>query len=223
MNWNWEPNRWKRSTRILLGMVTVWPPIYIVLFIGVIFSVILLGTSAQDRSSQSCGDLDLIQLDRKIQNGELKQLTVSRMEIVATDRRDCTYKTFVSNESTRKEILREARKVDANGKQRVDRIEENTSQPALSPMFPIGIVALFAAHMITILLIMGLMPLYIILAVKNDRFDQTMRIVWVILICMMGMLAMPVYWYLYIWRKAPPPALRQVRHKPGYMEDTSPL
>jgi hypothetical protein len=50
-------------------------------------------------------------------------------------------------------------------------------------------------------LIMGLMPLYIILAVKSDRLDQNTRIVWVVLLCMMGMFAMPIYWYLYIWSK----------------------
>ena len=49
-----------------------------------------------------------------------------------------------------------------------------------------------------------LAALYVILAVKSDRLDQTTRIIWIVLLCMMGMLAMPVYWYLYIWRDAPP-------------------
>src|SRR5260370_23537975 len=157
-----------------------------------------------DRSMRTCGDLDLIQLDRKIKNNELKQLTVRRDEIVAMDCAGrCEYHAWVSNESTREEILREARELDANGVQRVPKIDEQSSQPEVSPVFPIGFVALFAAHIFTIFLIMGLMPLYIVLAVKSDQHDQTMRIIWVVLICMMGMLAMPVYWYLYIWR-APP-------------------
>jgi hypothetical protein len=53
-----------------------------------------------------------------------------------------------------------------------------------------------------------LMPLYIILAIKNERLDQTMRIVWVVLACTVGMFADPVYWYLYVWRTPaaiPPP------------------
>jgi len=52
----------------------------------------------------------------------------------------------------------------------------------------------------------GLMPLYIILAVKNEYIDQTMKIMWAVLICMVGIFAMPVYWYLYIWRNQPPAA-----------------
>lgn len=168
------------------------------LFMLSIFSIMLL---AQGRSAGNCGDIDLIQLNHKIQNGELKQLTVRRDEIVAKDRvGKCEYRTSVTSESTRDEIVREARELDANGEPRVAKIEEETSQP-VSAMLPIGIVALFAAHMLTILLMIGLMPLYVILAVKSDRLDQTTRIIWVILLCMMGMFAMPVYWYLYIWRE----------------------
>jgi hypothetical protein len=183
-------------------MATIWPLIYMVLFFLAIFSMFLLIPFGADRSRRTCGDLDLIQLDRKIKNGELKQLKVGRDEIVAMDRAGrCEYHTYVSNESTREEILREAREPDSNGVQRVPKIDEQVSEPKVSPVFPIGVVALFGAHIFTIFLIMGLMPLYIVLAVKSDRHDQTMRIIWVVLICMMGMLAMPVYWYLYVWRE----------------------
>ena len=201
MKWNWDPDHWKGSTKVLLGMATIWPVIYIALFILTIFSLVFLTTLAQDRSSPTSKNIDLIQLDRKIKNGELKQLTVRQSEIVALDRIGSReYRTEVTNESTRAEILKAARELDANGRPLVAKVEEQTDQP-VSPLFPVGIVALFGAHMLTILLIMGLMPLYIILAVKSDRHDQTMRIIWVVLICMMGMLAMPVYWYLYVWRE----------------------
>ena len=176
MNWSWNPNHWKRSTKILLGLATIWPVIYMGLFMLSIFSFMLLIPLAQDRSSGNCGDLDLIQLSDKIQNGELKQLTIKRDEIVATDRvGNCEYHTSVTSPHTRAEILQKARALDANGQARVPKIDEETNQP--TPLaFPIGIVAFFAAHMLTILLIMGLMPLYIILAVKSDRLDQTTRI-----------------------------------------------
>ena len=61
-------------------------------------------------------------------------------------------------------------------------------------------MTIFVLHLFTILMMFALMPFYIILAIKNERFDQTMRIVWVVLACTMGMLADPVYWYLYVWR-----------------------
>ena len=35
-------------------------------------------------------------------------------------------------------------------------------------------------------------------------FDhQTMKIVWALSLCLLTMLAMPVYWYLYVWKKTP--------------------
>jgi hypothetical protein len=204
MNWNWEPNRWKKSTKVLLAMATVWPPIYMVLFFLTVFSFVLLIPFADRRASHNSKDIDLIQLDRKIRNGEIKELTITASEVIAVDRvSSVEYRTYAASESTREEIIKEAREQDANGRPRVDKIEENDNRPP-SALFPIGFAGLFAAHLITILLIMGLMPLYIILVVKSDRLDQTMRIVWVVLICMLGMFAMPIYWYLYIWRNGPP-------------------
>ena len=219
MNWNWEPSRWKRSTKVLLGLATVWPPVYMLLFVLTIFSFMMLVPFAE-RSNQRFEDIDLIQLDRKIMNGELKQLTIKPSEIIAFDRTDREYHVWVSNKSTREEILREARELDSRGRQRVDKIDEESAGASVSPLFPIGIVVLFCAHMITILLTMGLMPLYIILTVKSERHDQTARIIWVVLICMLGMFAMPIYWYLYVWRDAPPPATVT---GPGNIEDLSPL
>lgn len=204
MNWNWDSGSWKRPAKVLLGIATVWPPIYIGLFVLTIFSFIFLIPFEDQRGGSNKDEaIDLIQLERKIQNGEIKELKITGSEVVAIDRvRSVEYHTRLTNESTREVILKEARELDANGQPRVTSIDENARQPRLE-FLPIGFVALFAAHMATIFLIMGLMPLYIILAVKSDRLDQTMRIIWVVLICMLGMFAMPIYWYLYVWRKAP--------------------
>jgi len=203
LNWNWDPHHWKKSTKLLLGCATIWPLVYMGLFFLTIFSFIFFLPFAEDSSDNNSQDIDLIQLEKKINDGELKELRISGDEIIAIDRSGTQkYRVFVKNESTRAEVLRQARQLNANGEQRVPRIEENKARPTPAAL-PIGFGALFIAHIFTIFLIMGLMPLYIILAVKSDRLDQTMRIIWVILICMMGMLAQPVYWYLYIWRDAP--------------------
>ena len=204
MNWNWEPNSWKKSTKILLAIATIWPPIYMVLFVLVIFSFVLMTPFANGRANRNSKDIDLIQLDRKIRNGEIKELTIAESDITAVDRAsNVEYHTYVASESTKEEIIKEAREQDANGRPRVDRIEEKNNE-LHSTLFGIGFVGLFAALLITMLLMMGLMPLYIILVVKSDRLDQTMRIVWVVLICMLGIFAMPVYWYLHVWRNEPP-------------------
>ena len=206
MNWNWDPRTWKTSTKLLLGLATVWPPIYMVLFIGSIFSMFLFLPFAQDKSSRRCGDIDVFQLEDKIKAGEIKQLTVKPFEIDALDRAgNCEFDVSVSNKFTRDRLLRTAREQDEKGNVRVPKIDEETSEP-VSPILPIGIVVLFGAHFITIILTIGLMPLYIILAVKDERHDQTTRIIWVVLLATMGMLANPVYWYLYVWRKVSPVA-----------------
>lgn len=205
MNWNWDPHHWKKSTKVLLGAATIWPVVYMALFFATGLSVMFLLAIEGGGTSRTSENIDLIQLVRKIKNNELKELTVRSSEIIAIDRLgEREYHTAVSNESTRAEILREARALNANGQPQVPKIEEETSQPAVSPLFPVGMVALFGAHLFTIILVIALMPLYIILAVKSERLDQTMKIVWAVLICTAGMFVMPVYWYLYIWRNALP-------------------
>lgn len=201
MNWTWDASSWKKSTKVLLGAATIWPVIYMFLFIGTIFSMVLLLPFAEDRSRATCGRLDVLQLDRKIKAGEIKELTIRYDEITAKDRvGTCTYQTSVSEEQTRRTIVNDAKEI-VDGRPRVDVIDENTSQPDAPFFAPIGFGILMIAHMLTIFLMMGLMPLYIILAVKNERLDQTMRIVWVVLACTVGMFANIVYWYLYIWRR----------------------
>ncbi len=156
----------------------------------------------QDRS-KSCVDLDLIQLERKIKAGGVARITVTSNEVIIlnSENKQC-YRSYVSNESTREQILKDARELDAKGIPRVANVEEDTAERSPG-IFPVAFVVLFAAHMMTILLSLALMPLYILLVLKNDGLDQTLRIVWVVLICMMGMFAMPVYWYLYVWRGKP--------------------
>jgi hypothetical protein len=204
MSLDWDASHWKRSTKLLLGAATCWPLIYMVLFFLVIFSLISFFSIQGARSRVNSQDIDLIQLEQKIQNGEISQMTVRATEIIACDRScDCEYHTYVTNRASKAEIIRQAREIDASGAPRVAKVEEQNSQPKVPVGFPVGIIILFGAHLFTILLIMALLPVYIVLAVKNEKLDQTARIIWVILICMMGMLANPVYWYLYVWRKPP--------------------
>lgn len=206
MDWNWQPHTWKRRNKLLLGLATIWPPVYMVLFMVGMFSMVILLPFAADRDSgKRCGgDVDLLQLDQRIKNGEIKQLTLRGTEIVAVDRAEnCEYRVFTSNESSRQAILKDAREI-VNGVPRVEKVEEETGQSKVPFAFPVGIVLLFGAHFLTIILMMGLMPLYIILAVKDERHDQTMRIIWVVLFCTIGMFAMPIYWFLYVWRERGP-------------------
>ena len=192
-------------------MATIWPIIYIGLFFVFIFGGLFLGTMFAEPAQRDTTRLDLIQLEKKIQAGEIRELRIRSTEIEAIDRNGRSFETDVSNESTREEIVRQARQVDANQRPRVDKIDESSSEPRINAIFPIGFLAFFLLHMITILLLFALMPLYIILPIKNERLDQTMRIVWVVLACTVGIFADPVYWYLYVWRRpASPPVVQGI-------------
>jgi ATP-dependent Zn protease len=170
------------------------------LFFVLIFGGVFLGAMFAEPARHTTR-LDLIQLERKIQAGEISQLRITPSKIEATDRDGRVFETDADNESTREDIIRQARQSNADGLPRVQKVEENTSEPEVNPIFPAGVIALFALHLMTIFLMFALMPLYIILAIKNERLDQSMRIIWVVLACTVGMIADPVYWYLYVWRK----------------------
>lgn len=196
-----SPTAMKKSTKTLLGLATIWPVVYMLLFFLTVFSVLIFFSSAAGRSRSNSESIDLIQLEQKIKNGELKNLRIRGSEITAIDRlNDQEYNVQVTNDRTKAEIIRQAREIDANGKQRVDKIEEETGSTTPT-LFPIGFIALFIVHMFTILLILALMAFYIVQVVRTDQLDQTMKILWTILICMVAMGAMPVYWYLYIWHE----------------------
>jgi len=67
---------------------------------------------------------------------------------------------------------------------------------------------LFGLHCCTMLLILGLMVFYVVHIVKATFEKTEMKIIWLILVLLGGMIAMPVYWYLYIWRETAGPGLK---------------
>ena len=204
MNWNWNPHKWKPSARLLLGIATVWPIVYMALFFVLAISGMWFGLMMGDQSHQHSSRLDLIQLEKKVQGGEIKELRITSEEIRAYDRNGREFYTSVDNESTREEIIRQARTTGPEGSPRVAKIDENTSRAQVdNPLFPVGMLLFFGFHMLTMMLMLLLMPVYIILPLKNERLDQNMRIVWVILACTVGALSDVVYWYVHIWRKPP--------------------
>lgn len=83
----------------------------------------------------------------------------------------------------------------------------------LDTLFAGGFVILLILHLITIILTLALMIFYIVHAVKNTRLDSNMRIVWILVFFFGGMLVLPVYWYLQIW-KAPDPVIGQLSTPP---------
>ncbi|MFA6450016.1 MAG: hypothetical protein WCX65_11125 [bacterium] len=65
---------------------------------------------------------------------------------------------------------------------------------------PAYFLFIFPLHFFTIILGFALMVLYVINVFKNPMVVGDLKIIWVVLIMFFNILAIPVYWYLYIWR-----------------------
>jgi len=55
-------------------------------------------------------------------------------------------------------------------------------------------------HLSTMLLIMVLMIIYIIDVFKNNAINSDKKALWAIVLFFGNMIAMPIYWYLNIWK-----------------------
>ena len=64
---------------------------------------------------------------------------------------------------------------------------------------PIAILLLFVAHFATILLTFGLIAFYMVYLFKTDRVEQDKRALWAVVLFLGNMVAMPVFFFLYIW------------------------
>ena len=63
-------------------------------------------------------------------------------------------------------------------------------------LVPFGV--LMALHIGTMLLIIALMIVYIRDAYSNPRVDENKRTFWAVVLFMGNMIAMPIYWWLYM-------------------------
>lgn len=71
---------------------------------------------------------------------------------------------------------------------------------------PPFIPVIFSLHILTMLVIAALTVFYIVNVFRNERVDKDKKVLWAVVLFLGNLLAMPVYWYLYIW-KEPQPAI----------------
>ena len=85
--------------------------------------------------------------------------------------------------------------------------------PTEAPGPPPLIALILPLHLLTMLLIVGLMIFYVVNVFRNDRVDKDKKVLWLLVLLLGGGIGMPVYWYLYIWKDAPvtPGAPSQLR------------
>jgi hypothetical protein len=62
------------------------------------------------------------------------------------------------------------------------------------------IALILPLHLLTMIAIMALMVFYIVNVFRNDRVEKDKKALWAVVLFMGNMIAMPIYWYLYIWK-----------------------
>ena len=65
---------------------------------------------------------------------------------------------------------------------------------------------LFRLHLGTMLLIFALLIFYIVYLFRTTRVSQDKKALWAVVLFMGNMFAMPVFWFLYVWRDPTPEA-----------------
>lgn len=73
---------------------------------------------------------------------------------------------------------------------------------------PLGdrIWVLFLIHIACMFWVWGLLAFYLVHLFKTDVVAKEQKALWAVVLFLGNMLAMPVYWYLYIWRPWVPQA-----------------
>lgn len=69
---------------------------------------------------------------------------------------------------------------------------------------PPEFIAIMVLHMITILWMFALLAIYIYNVFNNDMVDKDKKALWAVVLFLGNMIAMPIYWYLYIWPENKP-------------------
>src|SRR2546430_2615182 len=61
---------------------------------------------------------------------------------------------------------------------------------------------IFRIQMLVMALVLALMAFYIVHLFRTDRVPADKKALWAVVLFLGNLLAMPVYWYLYMWPKA---------------------
>jgi hypothetical protein len=79
--------------------------------------------------------------------------------------------------------------------------------PESSPLGERFVVVLFVLHFSCMLWLVGLIVFYLAFLFKTEAVPADKKALWAVVLFLGNMLAMPVFWYLYMWRP--------LRHSPG--------
>ncbi len=71
---------------------------------------------------------------------------------------------------------------------------------------PLAFVGLFAAHGCTMVVMLALVVFYAVDVFRSPHVPERQRVLWLLVLLLGGIVAMPIYWWLYLWAptRAPP-------------------
>jgi hypothetical protein len=69
---------------------------------------------------------------------------------------------------------------------------------------PVWFLVLFVFHALTMLVILGLLIIYVRHVFRTDHIAADKKALWAVVLFLGNVIAMPVYWYLYIWKEPLP-------------------
>ncbi|HWT02331.1 MAG TPA: ATP-dependent zinc metalloprotease FtsH [Pyrinomonadaceae bacterium] len=97
----------------------------------IVVGALLLYKFFANPQSKAASQIDLASLETKIDNGELKQLTFKQQEVVGADRNGNEFRTPLANEFRKADLMKKATEKDANGKLKVEKVEEDPSSNSM--------------------------------------------------------------------------------------------
>lgn len=72
----------------------------------------------------------------------------------------------------------------------------NAGDPDNDLLIPFGV--LIGLHVFTMVLLLGVTVLYVIDVFRNPRVKSDQRVLWLIVLLLGGLIAMPIYWWIYV-------------------------
>jgi hypothetical protein len=77
--------------------------------------------------------------------------------------------------------------------------------PTLPSGTPRWMLYVIAVHSLTCVLNLAILATYMIHLFKSDRVSQDKKVFWAVVLLAGNVIAMPVFFYLYVWKDAPSP------------------
>jgi len=84
------------------------------------------------------------------------------------------------------------------GVQIIEQIEASSGEPDFATLMSFMAPVIVASIVLSVIG-MVLLVVYMVHIVKNARLDMGMKILWIVMIFLLGNLAMPVYWFSEMW------------------------